>query len=153
MEIYDGATPSGNSMMAQNLLHLAILLDIPAWKQRSLQMAGNLGELITRHPLSFGNWLNLLAELAYGTKEIAVTGGRAMDHLPDILKIYIPHKILMVSVNPEQAFPLLKGKNFDNGVSLYLCSDYTCLEPVFSAMALRDQLAFLNSQNISKMMQ
>ncbi len=152
-EIYDGATPSGNSIMAQNLLHLSVLFDIPDWKQRSQQMVGNLGELISRHPLSFGNWLILATEMAYGTREIAVTGRKARGYLTDILKIYLPHKILMISDGPEQGFPLLKGKAFDNEISLYLCSDYTCLEPVFSTMALREQLEFLNSQNISKIVQ
>ncbi len=30
-EIYDGATPSGNSVMAFNLLYLSLLFDEPAW--------------------------------------------------------------------------------------------------------------------------
>ncbi|WP_431212254.1 hypothetical protein ACQ86N_42050 [Puia sp. P3] len=31
MEIYDGATPSGNSMMAFNLLYLSVIFDEPGW--------------------------------------------------------------------------------------------------------------------------
>ena len=31
-EIYDGATPSGNSVMAENLYHLSIIFDQSAWR-------------------------------------------------------------------------------------------------------------------------
>lgn len=33
-EMYDGATPSGNALMIENLLILSIYFDIPDWKLR-----------------------------------------------------------------------------------------------------------------------
>ena len=45
-EIYDGAIPSGNSVMAFNLFYLSIVLDKPEWRNRSLLLLSNLSELI-----------------------------------------------------------------------------------------------------------
>ena len=38
-EVYDGAVPSGNSVMAYNLYQLGILFDKKEWKERSLEDA------------------------------------------------------------------------------------------------------------------
>ncbi len=152
-EIYDGATASGNSVMAQNLLHLGMLFDLPAWKKKSTEMIAGMEALVTRYPLSFGNWLNLLTGSVFGTSEIAVTGPDISAHLPDILKIYMPDRILMASAKPDPSFPLLKEKQNDPKTTIYLCRDYTCQKPVFSTGELREQLAVLRGQNISKKMQ
>jgi len=47
-EVYDGAIPSGNAVMAVNLHQLAILLDKAEWKRRSDSMASSLGRAISR---------------------------------------------------------------------------------------------------------
>ena len=39
-EVYDGATASGNSVMASNLLYLGTVFDLEEWKQRSAGMPG-----------------------------------------------------------------------------------------------------------------
>ena len=59
-EVYDGAVPSGNSVMAYNLYHLSILCDKREWGKRSLDMILSLNTAIIRYPTSFGNWACLL---------------------------------------------------------------------------------------------
>ena len=65
-EIYDGAVPSGNSVMAYNLYQLSIYFDVPEWRQRSVDMISSLGENISRYPTSFGIWAALILELTRG---------------------------------------------------------------------------------------
>ncbi|HEX5668952.1 MAG TPA: thioredoxin domain-containing protein, partial [Chitinophagaceae bacterium] len=55
-EIYDGATPSGNSVMANVLLHLGILFERPNWTERAVKMADSVSQMATRYPTSFGIW-------------------------------------------------------------------------------------------------
>ena len=44
-EIYDAATPSGNSMMALNLYRLSISYDKSEWRERAINMARSMGDL------------------------------------------------------------------------------------------------------------
>jgi uncharacterized protein YyaL (SSP411 family) len=135
-EVYDGATPSGNSVMACNLYQLSILFDKNEWKQRSLDMISSLGNAITRYPTSFGIWACLLLEIVDGTNELAIIGKDAGQVLTELLSQYIPNRVLMASENAETGFPLLAGKPPSSEPYIYLCRNYTCLSPVFSVKEL-----------------
>ena len=135
-EVYDGAVPSGNSVMAYNLYHLSILFDRREWGKRSLDMILSLNSAIIRYPTSFGNWACLLQEIIDGTSEIAVVGKNLYNLHSEILQQYIPHRVLMTSEKGDNNFPLLAGKKTTDKPTIYLCRSYTCLNPVFSAKEL-----------------
>lgn len=129
-EIYDGAVPSGNAVMAKLLHHLSLLLDRPTWGQKSQQMVKIVGNAIKRHPNSFGNWAGLLQEMVLGTNEITLVGAEAPGLLPSLLQAYIPHRVLMSSVRTDDRFALLRGKTTDSLSAIWLCRNQTCLPPV-----------------------
>ncbi len=140
-ELYDGAVPSGNSVMAYNLFHLSILFGIKEWNNRSLNMLSSLGIAITRYPTSFGIWACLLQEVISGTSEIAIVGELPGNLHPELLEQYIPHRVVMISDYPDPGFPLLTGKSATNPPSIYLCRNYTCQHPVFS---INDLISLIN---------
>ena len=109
-EIYDGALPSGNSVMATNLHYLAIVFDKKDWQLRSQKMVSTLRNVIRKYPTSFGNWAGLLEEITVGTSEIAITGKNIAHTLKNILKYYLPNRVLMAAESEEKLFPLLAGK-------------------------------------------
>jgi hypothetical protein len=129
-EVYDGATPSGNAVMAYNLYRLSIIFDLPEWKEQAIQMVAGLREVIVKYPTSFGVWLGLLFEIQQATNEIAVTGPDAQKLLEEIEGLYIPHKIIMASNAVLNDFPLLAGKGFNDKNHIYLCKNYECGLPV-----------------------
>ena len=135
-EMYDGAVPSGNSIMAYNLHLLSILCDEGDWAQRSRAMLTSLGNAIIRYPGSFGNWACLLQEIIQGTNEIVVTGENLSALHREILKQFIPHRVMMVTEKTDNNYPLLAGKQISENPTIYLCRSYTCLNPVFSAKEL-----------------
>jgi uncharacterized protein YyaL (SSP411 family) len=135
-ELYDGALPSGNSVMAYNLFHLSILFDKKEWKDRSYNMLLSLGNAITRYPTSFGIWACLLQEVISGTNEISIMGKLSENQQLELLKHYIPHRVVMISDHSDPVFPILTGKTASNPPSIYLCRNYTCLQPVFSIIDL-----------------
>jgi len=141
-EVYDGAVPSGNSTMAYNLHHLSILLDEKEWGQRSVDMISSLGRAITRYPTSFGNWACLLQEIIAGTNEIAIVGTDISNIHKELLRQYIPHKVFMATQIGGSTYPLLAEKLVTNTPQIYLCRNYTCLNPVFSA---KDLISLVNS--------
>ena len=131
-EVYDGATPSGNSVMLYNLYHLSILFDLPEWKERAGKTVSTLGNPITKYPTSFALWACLLQEIVDGTQEIAIVGERFSKALKEILEEYLPHKIVMASARSMENYPLLNGKTTSNSVLIYLCKQYACQQPVSS---------------------
>jgi hypothetical protein len=129
-EVYDGATPSGNAIMAQNLYRLSVFFDQPTWKARAEDMVRAIGEVTVKYPTSFGVWLSLLVEMTRGTNEIAVLGRQWENYLAKILSTYIPHKIIMAAEKPLSSYPLLAGKAENAEILIYLCKNYTCQNPV-----------------------
>ncbi|HUM96475.1 MAG TPA: thioredoxin domain-containing protein [Chitinophagaceae bacterium] len=135
-EVYDGATPSGNSIMATNLHYLGIVFEKTEWIKRSEDLLRLLSKAVIQHPNSFGIWASLLLEKRAGTNEIVVLGGQSDEILPKILKKYIPHKVFQASHIADDRYPLLANKASGTKPYLYLCRNNTCLPPVFSEFEL-----------------
>jgi uncharacterized protein YyaL (SSP411 family) len=129
-EVYDGAVPSGNALMARNLHMLGILMDRAEWKEMAAGMVDKLHETITRHPSSFGVWASLLQELAEGTLEIVITGPHSLDHGRSILGSFFPNKVLITTVKEEAGFLLTNGRVEEGVDRFWLCRDNRCLRPV-----------------------
>ncbi|HUR09742.1 MAG TPA: hypothetical protein VM012_00130, partial [Flavitalea sp.] len=129
-EIYDGATPSGNSVMAWNLYYLGIVFDRQNWLEQALKMCNSLEPVILKYPSSFGIWATLMQSLAYGIPEIALIGENFGNLYRDILRTFIPFKIFQSAPRPSKDFPLLDNKPYTSEPKLYLCKNYSCQSPV-----------------------
>jgi uncharacterized protein YyaL (SSP411 family) len=126
-EVYDGATPSGNAIMASNLYYLSVVFDAPDWQKRATDLISSLETAILKHPTSFACWASLLQTMVKGYKEIVITGQQAKLCLTAINKEYMPNKIVQSSETNSPNFPLLKGKEYEKEpVLIYLCENYTC---------------------------
>ena len=134
-EIYDGATPSGNSIMANVLLRLGILFEQPGWQERAVKMVDGVSQMATRYPTSFGIWADLLQELVHGTLEIAVLGEGAVEDGRKVLRSFVPYRVYQSSVKSNDEFPLLRGKIPGSQTSFFLCKNYSCKKPVYDSTA------------------
>jgi uncharacterized protein len=139
-ELYDGATPSGNAVMACNLYRLSICYDKPEWRSRAEDMIRSVGEVVIKYPTSFGVWLSLLFEIIKGTNEIAVVGKEWENYLEKILGADIPHKLIFASEKPVKNYPLLADKAENDEILIYLCKNYACRYPVNSMEDLQSLL-------------
>jgi uncharacterized protein len=143
-EIYDGATPSGNAVMAENLYRLSVIFDKPDWRVRADKMLEILSPSIIKYPGSFGIWASLLLQQVMGTNEIAVIGA---DHMAVSIKIllnFIPNMILISSAKENKKFPLLANKPYNESTLIYLCKNYSCLAPFSSTETLIQKIAKTN---------
>jgi uncharacterized protein YyaL (SSP411 family) len=131
-EVYDGAVPAGNSVMACNLYQLSLFFDKTEWREQSQNMVRSLGRATIKYPGSFGNWACLLQELIVGTNEVVGVGPGVLNKLPSLLKKYIPNRVLMVSETTLSGYPLMEGKQATNRPTFFVCRNYTCHPPVFS---------------------
>jgi uncharacterized protein YyaL (SSP411 family) len=129
-EVYDGAIPSGNSIMADNLFYLSVVFDDPYWYKLAEKTLDSLRSPIVSYPTSFANWANLILKLYFGLNEIVITGTGYQEIRNSFLEKYMPNRILQSSGKEVKEFSLLKGKNYRNYSSIYLCKNNNCWAPV-----------------------
>ncbi|MFT4155081.1 thioredoxin domain-containing protein [Parafilimonas sp.] len=152
IELYDGATPSGNALMAENLLKLSVYFDVPAWRQRSENMILSMTVFSEKYAVSFGRWsLNILL-LVYGLKEIVVMAGNYPFLVKQVLSEYIPHRLMQATGWPSEGWPLLKGKVIlSNQTKIYICESYNCLEPATSIEEFKNQLYSARDKKVNRL--
>jgi len=137
-EVFDGAQPSGNAIIAENLFRLGLYFDKTEWKEKCVRMISSLSNAIIRYPTSFGCWIVTFLEITIGINEIVVIAEKPQLILSQLLKEYIPNKIIMAATEGSNSFPLLSGKEEYGKTALYLCRNYTCENPVSNVEALMD---------------
>jgi uncharacterized protein YyaL (SSP411 family) len=129
-EIYDGATPSGNSMMASNLLYLSVVFNEEDWAERARRMVSAMRQPVTGHPGSFGGWATIFQALTYSIPEVVITGVSPENARKEFLAHLIPYRVFQSMQVENTQFPLLRDKPVESGPLIFLCKDYTCQLPV-----------------------
>lgn len=131
-EIYDGATPSGNAVMALVLHYLAVIFEIPEWKAQSAEMLQSVLPAATKYPSSFGVWAALAQEVVYGVNEIIIAGDDAAEVLNRLQQNFIASRIIQTAVSTRQTedFILLKDRFRTGRTLIYVCREGVCRQPV-----------------------
>jgi len=130
-ELYDGAIPSGNAVMAGNLFKLSVIFDNLQWGKRANKMLKAIAPAAIKYPGSFGIWASLLLQQQQGVHEIAVTGPASLSMANEICANYfIPNKIIMASTDGDINFPMLSGKQSEVSTVIHVCKNYMCNYPV-----------------------
>jgi uncharacterized protein YyaL (SSP411 family) len=139
-ELYDGAVPSGNSIMAWNFYYSGVVFDNADWRERAVSMCSGIKEVVQKYPGSFGIWAIVMQALSKGVPEIAIVGGNLDTVLKEILRIFIPFRIIQSSPSETKEYPLLAGKPSSLMPKIYLCKDYSCQTPVNEVSVFRKML-------------
>ncbi|MEY3152027.1 MAG: hypothetical protein RLZZ49_34 [Bacteroidota bacterium] len=138
VDLYDGAVPSGNSIMAWNLSRLGIIFNRSDWRIRSLKMLEGVETTLAKYPSSFGKWGCLLMEMYHGIRELAIIGQDALSSSSGIHLAFLPNKVLVIGQQTDERIPLLQNRPIGEKSQFYVCHDYTCRSPVdHSADALK----------------
>lgn len=143
-EIFDNVIPSSNSLMAENLYTLGILLDNPDYTEKALSMVSRVKKVIPNAPKDLANWAGLFSKLTHPTAEIAIVGKDISEALLALNQQYIPNKVV-VAKKPGEASQLALLQNremVDQKTTWYLCYNKTCQLPVTSLEEVLKQLGF-----------
>lgn len=139
-DLYDNATPAGNSTMLHNLLQLSILLDKAEYRRLAEKSLRVILESVQKFPQTFANWANALYPLVYGYKEIAILGQNYKQVAGEIQQIFLPTALLAAAANTNPRLPLLKDKAVDKDTLIFLCQNYACQNPVREIASLKELL-------------
>lgn len=129
-EVYDGAIPSGNAIMAFNLQYMGVVFDMSGWKERAVKMCAGLQQAVHRYPGSFGVWATMLLSIAGGIAEIAIIGKDVELVRREFLRHFIPFRVLQTASQANNDLPLLASKPPSPDTQIYLCKNYQCSAPV-----------------------
>lgn len=121
-EIYDGAMPSANAVMAKNLLILSVTNETSEWRLRAEQMLLHIKSMAIKYPTSFGNWAMLLLQQTVGINEIKIEGAEPLAIAAIIYNKYLPNKTVLFKQTSNE-------KNDGDPIQIYLCKNGTCLAP------------------------
>ena len=139
IETSDGVLPSGNSVMAANLLRLSHLLEKAEWERRGEKMIRSMAELIARYPLGHGEWANNALLLVRPFIDLAICGEEAQFYRARLQTKYQPN-LQYSGSDSENALPILSNR-FKNGKTLmYICRDKVCEEPLEDPKLVLDHL-------------
>jgi len=141
-EIFDNVIPASNSIMAQNLYTLGILLDRNDYKAKSLTMLSQMKRILFKQVEFACNWAVLFCQTIQPTAEIALVGSQAHELRKDLDRHFLPNKIVVGTLETENEIPLLQQRTaLQNKTTIYVCFDKTCQLPVFS---VEEALKLLN---------
>ena len=136
-DLFDNATPAGNSVTADVLLRLALLFGDERYARAATDTVEAIAPLAQRYPSGFGFLLGV-AEWRAGTpKEIAITGSGSIAAalLRAIGETYVPHRVLVAGTGSAD-LPLMEQRPAEKELA-YVCVGYACEEPTSDPERLR----------------
>ena len=128
-EIFDNVIPSGNSIMARNLLALSDYFDEPKWNDIANKMISSLSNLISNEPTYTSNWGIALLEAVNGFDEIVISGQNHVPFRKELGQSFLPMSILAGDDKPS-SMPLLQSREPQAETLIYVCRNKTCKLPV-----------------------
>jgi uncharacterized protein YyaL (SSP411 family) len=148
-EIYDGATPSGNSVSAMNFLRLARLTGSHELEERAIKMFRIFGRNLEAIPRGHAFLMSAFLYSQSSAKEIVLVGNHQNVLADGMLKVlkekYMPFTLSMYySVNYgtlKDIAPFVANYKVVNGkTTAYVCENFACQAPVTDSEKLREML-------------
>jgi uncharacterized protein YyaL (SSP411 family) len=145
-DLFDSATPAGNSVAAEVLVKLEKLTGDDKYSRYAAGIFRLLSGQLLKYPQAFARALTALSFYLAAVKEIVILydTGQSSNGLIDVLREnYIPNKIVVTSEihGDAELLPILEGKELiGDSPTAFVCENYTCQEPVTETDRLVKQL-------------
>jgi uncharacterized protein YyaL (SSP411 family) len=142
--VQDNATPSGNSMMAFNLMRLTGFTAETRYEDAALSIYRSLGTALGEYPMAFGEMLVGLDLYLRRPVEIAIIGDPTDERTRAMIDVvrgkFRPTAVFAHAPKDADAnaMPaLLRTRTLRDGApAAYVCENFVCAAPVLSAEAL-----------------
>jgi uncharacterized protein YyaL (SSP411 family) len=146
-DIYDGATPSSNSVAALNLLRLGRMTGNPGLEEKADRLMRVFGSMVDDYPSAYTQFLHAVDFAVGPSQEIIVAAGSDQEETRNMVeairKTFAPNRVLMLRREGEEGGKLIALAPFmadlhsiDGKPTAYVCENYTCRKPVTSVEEL-----------------
>lgn len=142
-ELTDNATPSGNNMLATQLLRLHAYTGDARYRQAAQNILKQLVNALREYPQAFGQALIAIDLWVHGIDEVAIITGTDADPLLAVLtSAYRPRVVIASKADGERSnIPLLQDRPARDGrATAYVCRQFVCQLPVTTPDELKEQL-------------
>jgi len=149
--VQDNVTPSGNGMMAKQLLRLAAYTGEARYDEAAREVVRKLSDALSQYPQAFAESLNAADMLVQGIAEVAVIGDRndpaTLQILDALQQPFRPNMVAAYAsddIERHASIPLLSGRSKIGGATaVYVCRGFVCKLPATSA---EETAALLSAQ-------
>ena len=149
-ELYDGASPSANSVSLYNLLTLFRLTGDPKWEERAQAQVRAFAGTVTDQPSAFTYFLCALDFALRPGQEVVIAGEpQAMDTrelLAALSENFAPNKVAIVK-SDQNAERLAKFAGYTDGLQLiqgqataHVCRGGACKDSTTEVQSMMDQI-------------
>ncbi|MBI1799252.1 MAG: thioredoxin domain-containing protein [Candidatus Eisenbacteria bacterium] len=148
---FDGAEIAGNSVAAEVLERLAVLLDRADWREKARRTFDDYSRRLQRSPTAMPRMIAAMLLERSTPRHIVIVGDPAADDTRALIREYDrrfhPHDVLIVTAPGERAaalhrlLPFAAGLPEKNGrATAYVCVNYACRLPTSDRAAFAAQL-------------
>ena len=151
-DLYDGATPSGNSVTALNFLRLGRLTGNTDLEQKADQLFNHFSATVAGYPMAYTQFIKALDFGLGPGQEIVVAGnpseGTTNEMISVIHRSFSPNKVLLMRPSEEkdlqkafQLSPFLEPLvPLNDRPTVFLCTQYACQSPITEVAVLEKVL-------------
>jgi uncharacterized protein YyaL (SSP411 family) len=140
-EVYDGATPSGNSVAAVNFLRLGRITGDADLEDRAYEQLVSFGSMIGEHPMGYTHMLITLLFVNSIASEIVIVGDRkdqsARRMLEMVNRHFLPFNVVLFKDAEGLEEGITEIVTFTEGqimiedkATAYVCENFACHAPV-----------------------
>lgn len=122
-ETYDGAMPSGNSVMAYNLVRLYHVIEDEAYGRLAESQLSFMSGAAEGYPAGYSFFLLVLSMYEAPPERITVVLHKAADKKQLAQQIPLGAAVILLE-NPTEDYPLVNNKT-----TYYVCKNHACLPP------------------------
>lgn len=127
VDIYDGAQPSANAIIADSLIKLGLCMEKSSWIEQGSFMIKKIAPTAEKYPYSFGQWAIGEQCLLAGYKTAVLTGSDD-NFYKQLTALYTP-SVVKLKVNNENIvkLPVAAYKSPNEKVEVYVCDEEACM--------------------------
>jgi uncharacterized protein YyaL (SSP411 family) len=139
-EAYDGAYPSGNSVMMLNMIRLGRIGGRAGFEEKARQAGQAFSRRISQAPSAYTYWMTALEFALAPSLEVVIAGDpdsadtKAM--LQALRQLFLPSKVVLVRQGDAQSSKIVKVAPFTKDMKVtrgkataYICTNYGCQHP------------------------
>ena len=149
-EIYDGAIPSGNSVVVNNLVRLGRILSRPDFEEMAQKTAASFSSQINRVPMGHTQLMMGLLSAQSGSSEVVIAGDPDSPDTKEMLHRlrdgYFPNLVILLRpADPDDALfdlvPVIREQQPVEGkAAAYVCRNFQCEAPTTDAAEMIELL-------------